>query len=184
MKKNKGFTLIELLAVILILGIIALIAIPTVNNILKESRTGAWKSTASQMTKAAENYYQLQVIKNAPYIIDFRTAESSESTESAKKYIVLDTDRKTFKTVTEAPDITEVEAVMLAALSLKGDIPLIGQIDTFSISSSGEVALAFHNANAYCMTAQSTSISITDYNNAVHNNLVTPNGTMVCIPAS
>ncbi len=179
MKKNKGFTLIELLAVILILGIIALIAIPTVNNILKESRTGAWKSTASQMTKAAENYYQLQVIKNAPYITNFKTAASSDG-----NYIVLDTDRKTFKTVTEVPDITEVEAVMLAALSLKGDIPLIGQIDVFSISSSGEVALAFHNANAYCMTAQSTSISITDYNNAVANNLVTPNGTMVCIPAS
>ena len=64
MKKNNGFTLIELLAVILILGIIALIAIPTVNSILKESRTGAWKSTASQMTKAAENYFQLKQIKN------------------------------------------------------------------------------------------------------------------------
>jgi prepilin-type N-terminal cleavage/methylation domain-containing protein len=33
---KKGFTLIELLAVILIFEIIALIAIPTVNNILKE----------------------------------------------------------------------------------------------------------------------------------------------------
>ena len=184
MKKNKGFTLIELLAVILILGIIALIAIPTVNNILKESRTGAWKSTASQMTKAAENYYQLQIIKNAPYIIDFKTGESSESTESAKKYIVLDTDRKTFKTVTEQPSETEAEAAMLVALALKGDIPLISQIDVFTISSSGEIALAFHNANAYCMTAQSSTITITDYNNAVSNNLVTKNGTMVCIPAT
>ncbi|MEG3037028.1 MAG: prepilin-type N-terminal cleavage/methylation domain-containing protein, partial [Bacilli bacterium] len=37
MKKN-AFTLIELLAVILILGIIALIAIPTITKILDESK--------------------------------------------------------------------------------------------------------------------------------------------------
>ncbi|MEG2250745.1 MAG: prepilin-type N-terminal cleavage/methylation domain-containing protein, partial [Bacilli bacterium] len=40
MKKN-AFTLIELLAVILILGIIALIAIPTITKILDESKMGA-----------------------------------------------------------------------------------------------------------------------------------------------
>ncbi|MEG1146151.1 MAG: prepilin-type N-terminal cleavage/methylation domain-containing protein, partial [Bacilli bacterium] len=39
MKKN-AFTLIELLAVILILGIIALIAIPTITKILDESKMG------------------------------------------------------------------------------------------------------------------------------------------------
>ena len=61
---KKGFTLIELLAVILILGIIALIAIPTVNNILEEARMGAFKTSVSQVAKSAEENCQLQQIKN------------------------------------------------------------------------------------------------------------------------
>ena len=44
--KKKGFTLIELLAVILILGVIALIAIPSVNNVIEQSRKGAAETSA------------------------------------------------------------------------------------------------------------------------------------------
>ena len=181
MRRQKGFTLIELLAVILILGIIALIAIPTVNNILKESRTGAWKSTASQMTKAAENYYQLQIIKNAPYVTDFRTAKSSND----GKFITVSADGKTF---TEADAATDVEAVMLAALSLKGDIPTLSQVKVFTINANGEVTLAFDNANAYCMTVNGTSFSKEDYEAAtdsspdtVPGNALVAGGTAVCI---
>ena len=151
MKKNKGLTLIELLAVILILGIIALIAIPTVNSILKESRTGAWKSTASQMTKAAENYFQLKQIKNQDYVVDFKTGKASNNkffTDKGQTSAASDTELD----LTADANKEKVYSIMLESLSLKGDIPKFNEIDLFQIDSNGAVALAFSNTNAYCMT--------------------------------
>ena len=151
MKNNKGFTLIELLAVILILGIIALIAIPTVNSILKESRTGAWKSTASQMTKAAENYFQLKQIKNQDYVVDFKTGKANVT----GKYFANETETTASGAAALSGDAAY--KVMLAALSLKGDIPKYAEIDLFQIDTNGAVALAFSNTNAYCMTVDGSS---------------------------
>ena len=62
--KNKGFTLIELLAVILILGIIALIAIPTVNKIVDEAKRGAFESSANNILKAGEQKYFTESLKS------------------------------------------------------------------------------------------------------------------------
>ena len=61
---KKGFTLIELLAVILILGIIALIAIPTVTNMIEEAKKGALRSTAFTLVKQAEQTCTSEIIKN------------------------------------------------------------------------------------------------------------------------
>ncbi len=60
---KKGFTLIELLAVILILGIVALIAIPTVSHVVDEARFSAFRSSVIQILKTAEEEYNIKQIK-------------------------------------------------------------------------------------------------------------------------
>lgn len=56
MKNNKkGFTLIELLAVIIILGILMIIAIPSVTNYISNSRKSAYVNTAKEIVSGTRN---------------------------------------------------------------------------------------------------------------------------------
>ncbi|MEG2250926.1 MAG: prepilin-type N-terminal cleavage/methylation domain-containing protein [Bacilli bacterium] len=184
--KNKGFTLIELLAVILILGIIALIAIPTVNNILKESRTGAWKSTASQMAKAVENYYQLQVIKNAPYMTDFKAGVASNGTLVAaataptgvEKVVKVGSNYVYISSTGTGASAPERYAYLLDCLSLKGDIPKEGEIDVLKLDDNGASQLAFSNSNASCMTTNASTFTAGEYTSKTG---IAFGGNIVCI---
>ncbi len=54
--KNKGFTLIELLAVITILAIILVIAIPKIGNIIDSSRQSAYESQIKIIEDATKKY--------------------------------------------------------------------------------------------------------------------------------
>lgn len=55
MKNKKGFTLIELLAVIIILGVLMLVAIPSVTSYINNSRKSAYADTAANYIKGATN---------------------------------------------------------------------------------------------------------------------------------
>ena len=53
---KKGFTLIELLAVIVIMGIILAIAIPSISIVIENSKEKAWKNQQKLILDAAEKY--------------------------------------------------------------------------------------------------------------------------------
>ncbi|PKR76942.1 pilus assembly protein [Halalkalibacillus sediminis] len=55
-KNQKGVTLVELLAVIIILGIIALIAVPAIASVIDDSRVDSINASAINYINAAELY--------------------------------------------------------------------------------------------------------------------------------
>ena len=62
MKNRKGFTLIELLAVIIIIGIIMVIAIPSVTSIIDETRKKAYVDVVHTYTDAVQKQIQAREI--------------------------------------------------------------------------------------------------------------------------
>lgn len=79
LENEKGLTLVELLAVIVILGIIAAIAIPSIGGIIENSRVKAVKADAQTILSAANMYFaenadaptvELETLKTEGFIKD------------------------------------------------------------------------------------------------------------------
>jgi len=58
MKNKRGFTLVELLAVIVILGIILLVAVPKIMNVISDSKLSSIESTVKLLANQAEIEYK------------------------------------------------------------------------------------------------------------------------------
>lgn len=70
---NKGFTLIELLAVIVILGILMMMAIPAVTKYIENSRKDAFYQTAKSYIEAART-----PLLNGDYVVSEKDATFSD----------------------------------------------------------------------------------------------------------
>ena len=66
MKKKNGFTLVELLAVIVILAVILVIAMPKISEVIKKTRLSSLEATTKMIINSAEKKYtENQVLDNS-----------------------------------------------------------------------------------------------------------------------
>lgn len=86
---KKGFTLVELLGVIVILGLIAMIAIPTINSAINSSREKAYDEQINTIVDTARTYMS----KNSLKLPDQKNgSKCSISVSTLQKEGLLDSD--------------------------------------------------------------------------------------------
>lgn len=104
MKKTnkKGFTLVELLAVIVILGVLLMIAVPAVQNVIKSSRKRAFESAAKlaiENTETMASSYNINGASTDCIVFITETSYSVTDTSGAtvqKTYKGIELERGSF----------------------------------------------------------------------------------------
>lgn len=79
MKNNKGFTLVETIAVIIILGVVLSIAVPSITNVVKSTNKNRMISDAETFASKAKEMYESDTIG-----IDINNKSLKEITELRK----------------------------------------------------------------------------------------------------
>lgn len=99
MKNKKGFTLIELLAVIIILGVLLLVAVPGITSLINQSKRKTFISTAQLAIENIEQSSSIEysidgsITKCFIPLSDINLTRGSFGT-NAYGYVLVDTDGK------------------------------------------------------------------------------------------
>lgn len=59
---KKGFTLIELLAIVILLGVVSMIAVPIISDEIQVAKEGAYQQTIKSIEEAAKRYGTLNML--------------------------------------------------------------------------------------------------------------------------
>jgi type IV pilus assembly protein PilA len=142
LKNEKGLTLIELLAVIVILGIIAAIAIPTVGGIIQKSKENGVKADAITVLNAAKTY----VAENGIPEPATGSSDSLVDIDTLKQYI--DRDVKLDKTGSTYTKVT----VKISADGTNYQLYAEKKIGKTTITFSGATISGINADNKYSET--------------------------------
>ena len=136
MKKN-GFSLVELLAVIVILGVIAVITSPVIMGVIEDSRQSAFKSSLNGVKKAIENDY------------------SDHNFDTNRKYYYGGYQNGT-------GGASDKKLVVLVGPSTYEEIEMSGEVNgkgMGSVNSSGSIAVGLYT-DQFCGVAKGNDVEV------------------------
>ena len=139
--KKRGFTLVELLAVIVILGILILLAVPATQNVIKSARAATFEEYTQKTLNLIEQKLQEEEIKNKSvddsagcYIYDIKTDLGLADTGDYNGYFAVVTPTRKFPPVFKGLPIRVIpkEALYNASntvLDINKKVDLLRSID-------------------------------------------------------
>lgn len=97
MKNKKGFTLVELLAVIIILGVLLMIAVPAVQNVIKKTKNNATQKQAELFIDAAKKMAIIDEATSDMVIYKLSDLDSSVDTNRFTGMVVASKENGSYK---------------------------------------------------------------------------------------